>query len=123
MPKIVIHRTALLLVAVLAMLPLQAIQAALGGAGAHGVHATGLAAHDAPAMSDMPACPMHQAGADEAAGGMHCSGGCKLCGACAGAVLPITQPVLSRGTDHPSPRAETGTLPHPSYALFRPPRH
>ena len=126
MPKVVIHRTALLLVAILAMLPLQGIQAALGSLDEHAMHAASLqtqaVGHHMAATSDMADCLMHQPGTGENPGGMHCNGNCQLCGACAAGVLPGL-PLLGIATaDAPFPVSQAHRPAQPSYTLFRPPR-
>lgn len=125
MPRIMIRRTALLLVAVMAMLPLQAVQGSLVGAGTHASHMLRQVAHrddhETPAMAAMPGCHMHQGDADEASA-MPCDGGCRLCGACAAAVLSVVRCPGPAPADHPSPLVEHRPLPQPAYALFRPPR-
>jgi len=114
------QRTALLLAAVLALLPLRAIEAALGHTPAAG-DAT-LAHHHGQHMAAMPDCPMHPQAGGHAPGGKHCSGGCDLCGACT-ATLPAGLQ-LSHVTFSLSlrPALQAWRTDRPVEPLFRPPR-
>jgi len=123
-PKLT-QRTALLLIAILAMLPLQGIQAALGNLAGDAVVAQSHtdADHDMQQMGYMPGCAMHQPGAGEMPTGSHCNGGCDMCGTCSAALPPsLQQKSVANGVQLTPPVAETRQPARLAYPLFRPPR-
>jgi hypothetical protein len=121
------QRTALLLIAFMAMLPLHAIQAAMGSLSmqhgnataqhGHGDHAR----HHMQQMGSMQNCPMHHPASGHGASSGHCSG-CDLCGACTAALLPSLQLQPTSNNEHLIPALETRHPAPPAYSLFRPPR-
>ena len=117
------QRTALLLIAVMALLPLHAIQAAWGSLGGHVAHGAGhTAGHAMQQMHGMQGCPMHQPSAQQGHAMGHCSG-CDLCGTCTAALLPTLQLQPTPTSNHPILTAVATWHPAPpAYPLFRPPR-
>jgi hypothetical protein len=127
MPKQLQQRTALLLIAILAMLPLHGIQAALNSLSHQHGDGHPPAQHVEHVMMDsagMHVCQLHQPeSADSASDHHQCNGyGCDMCGACYADMPSHTVLLLSHepmllepGDDGQQPRSQ-------AYPLFRPPR-
>lgn len=116
-------QTALLLIAILAMLPLHGIQAALASL-AHSPGDTHSPAehvmHDAAGMH---ACKMHQQNMADTPSGHQCdSSGCDMCGTCAADLPSLPSLLLSHEHLLPEPGDRVQPLRSQSYPLFRPPR-
>lgn len=123
------QRIALLLTAVLALLPVQGLMAALLQDAAPMDHAAmtahvghTMAKHAGHQAGGMPDCPIHQPGHGQF-DGHHCNGGCDMCGACSGAMLPLPALTLTPAGDQPPGDTRIAQFSEPTYALYRPPRH
>lgn len=119
-------QTALLLIAILTMLPLHGIQAALSALAHQPGDVHPPAQHVEHAMQDaagMHACKMHQQNMADATSGHQCDGsGCDMCGACAADLPSLPSLLLSHERLLPEPADEIRLLRTQSYSLYRPPR-